>query len=639
MGGISSVVTNFPRSGLSTEANGDSNTGNLSIETGKLIVRDGAFVSTVTFGDGSGGDLTVKASESVELVGVDGQFATGLFAETSGSGDAGNLTIDTGKFVARNGGYASTSSFGEGQAGDLNVDVVESVEFIGTKLNANGDRFSSGFFSFTNSEKDAGDITISTKRLLIEDGGQAFSGSAGGGRGGNLTVNASEFVKVVGIEPIDGFFGSRLATRTDGDGDAGNLSINTRKLIIQDGGQISGSTFSNGNAGNVIVNASESVEIIDSNEPIGPNDLVSGIYAQTGNTESKGNGGNIEINTPVLSLTDGGAVIANTSNKGNAGNINLNVEDNLILSGNDTGLFSRTSEEAIGNSGSISLDTKNLTITDGATVAVNSQGQGNGGVVSITTSDLTLDNKASISASTVAGEGGEIFLTIDDNLVLRNNSTITAQAFQDADGGNIVIDTGFIVAFPNQNNDIIANAAQGRGGNIKIRADSVFGIEERSLNPISNDINASSARGAEFDGVIEITTPDVDPFQETRETPESIVATDAVVAGTCDPVQVGSDILAGTENTFVIKGKGGISPQPIEPISADIILFEGKPVETESEKRTRQEIYPPIMTSQGAIYPARGMVKNSDGTVFLTVYPTNNTRRVLNNSPNCNPIK
>jgi hypothetical protein len=54
-----------------------------------------------------------------------------------------------------------------------------------------------------------------------------------------------------------------------------------------------------------------------------------------------------------------------------------------------------------------------------------------------------------------------------------------------------------------------------------------------------------------------------------------------------------------------------------------------------AEARALQEQYPPIMTDRGAIYPARGIVKNPDGTVILTRYPTDNTQRVPNNSSNC----
>ncbi|WP_041619261.1 hypothetical protein [Stanieria cyanosphaera] len=116
-----------------------------------------------------------------------------------------------------------------------------------------------------------------------------------------------------------------------------------------------------------------------------------------------------------------------------------------------------------------------------------------------------------------------------------------------------------------------------------------------------------------------------------------VVEPDKVVAGVCDATQTAQDILADRENTFVVKGKGGIPPTPIEPMPSETVIIEGEsvPLYTETEEKALQEQYPPILTSQGAIYPARGIVKNPDGTVILTAYPTDNTQRIGNQSPNC----
>ena len=63
------------------------------IDTGRLLVRDGAQVSVGTRGEGKGGSLQITASESVEVIGTsaDGQLPTGLYAQSQGNGDAGKL--------------------------------------------------------------------------------------------------------------------------------------------------------------------------------------------------------------------------------------------------------------------------------------------------------------------------------------------------------------------------------------------------------------------------------------------------------------------------------------------------------------------------------------------------------------------
>ena len=59
--------------------------GNLTIETQRLIIKDGAQVKASTFGEGSAGNLNIKASESIELdgfvLGNNDIFPSGLFTQ------------------------------------------------------------------------------------------------------------------------------------------------------------------------------------------------------------------------------------------------------------------------------------------------------------------------------------------------------------------------------------------------------------------------------------------------------------------------------------------------------------------------------------------------------------------------------
>jgi len=138
-------------------------------------------------------------------------------------------------------------------------------------------------------------------------------------------------------------------------------------------------------------------------------------------------------------------------------------------------------------------------------------GTGEAGNLTIEANSISLDNDTIITAGTQSGNGGNISLKVADDITLGNDSTISAKAFNNANGGNLTIDTNFIVAFPDGNNDIIANAAQGTGGNINITAESLFGIEERLQNDFTNDIDASSEFG--FNGNVSINTPEAGAIQ------------------------------------------------------------------------------------------------------------------------------
>ena len=289
---------------------------------------------------------------------------------------------------------------------------------------------------------------------------------------------------------------------------------------------------------------------------------------------------------------------------GDAGNLTIKAFDSILLSGEGSGLLAEADPDA----------------------------QGQGGGIRVQTRSFSLDDNAQLSAATPLGLGGNINLSVDDILTLRNNSLISAQAFNNADGGNVNIDANFIIAFPNQidgnGSDIIASAVQGEGGEIQINAQSLFGIEEREAidNNQTNDIDASSEFS--LDGTVSINTPDLNPIQGVTELPSNIVEPEQTVAQACT---TGRD--SGVANSFVVKGKGGVPDLPTASLNSELITINGK-----SQANSNNSGYA-IPTSQGDITPARGIIKTEDGQVILTAMPiAGNTSRTPNDSINCGDV-
>ncbi|MGL5078795.1 MAG: hypothetical protein ACRDBG_23605, partial [Waterburya sp.] len=104
-----------------------------------------------------------------------------------------------------------------------------------------------------------------------------------------------------------------------------------------------------------------------------------------------------------------------------------------------------------------------------------------------------------------------------------------------------------------------------------------------------------------------------------------------------------------SSNTLVVRGKGGIPPEPKSPLGADVFSIGGKMVgedgtESDESELERSQATPensvssqvkPIYTQHGPIYLARGIVKTEDGKVILTAYPQSNTQRTPVVSRNC----
>ncbi|MBD0361328.1 MAG: filamentous hemagglutinin N-terminal domain-containing protein [Coleofasciculus sp. C3-bin4] len=317
--------------------------GGLFITTGRLRLRDGAQVLSATFSSGSAGDLNVNAWESVELIGIsaNGQFASGLYSSSTvgASGNAGNLIVNTGQLVVRDGARVSSETLGEGRGGYLTVNTSRSVELSGTT----SDGFSGGLFTSTLGTGNAGNLTINTGQLIVRDGNQAVSATAGQGSAGNLSVNGSQSVELIGKSATDA--SGLLASAFKGDGAGGDLRISTPKLIVRDGAVVS----------------------------------VSNIDLSSRNQSSPGRGaaGNLQIEAGTIRLENQGTITAAAAG-GEKGNITIESQDIQMRRG------SAITTNATGASagGSITIKTDTLVALENSDITANALNN-RGGNVSI----------------------------------------------------------------------------------------------------------------------------------------------------------------------------------------------------------------------------------------------------------------
>ncbi len=435
-----SVDTGLP-SGLFTFTFGSGDGGDLNIETGRLIVQDGGSISTGTESVGQAGNLIIKASESVELIGTSQINGSGSLvrAITSGSGNGGDLVINTGRLLVQDGGLLSSSTFSTGRAGNLQVDATDSVEVIG--ISEDGIQSSVSFDS--SGFGDAGDLKITTSRLMVKDGGLVSATTAGTGQAGTLEVEA-DLVEVIGTSANGKF--SSLLFDTVGSGNAGLLEIDADRLIIKDGGLVSATTSSTGEAGKLNVIDADSVEVIGtSNDGQTPSRLL---FDSSGSGEG-GNAGELTIDTNRLIVKDGGLVSATTSSTGEAGILDVNASDSVQIIGTSangeilSSLLFDTSGS--GNAGLLTINTNRLIVQDGAKVSAITSSTGEAGKLTVNAADSvqiigTSTNGQNPSRllfdSSGAGNAGE--LTIDTNrLLIQDGGQVSAATSGSGQGGII----------------------------------------------------------------------------------------------------------------------------------------------------------------------------------------------------------
>ena len=541
----------------------------------------------------------------------------------------GNLTAEGGRIELGSvaGNSLVTLSTNQGLLGYEPVQNFQDIEL------ARGSEFPTFVTTQTTNATDAGDINITSRRLIVRDGSQISTRSFGlynpigqftpaTGRGGNLTVNASS-VEVIGTS-FGGRVFSTLASSTNGAGEAGNLTINTQRLLVQDGARILAESsklfvspssqliLATGRAGNLTVNAS-SVEVVGTSPTGEKSKLSSSTVAANG-------AGNLTINTQRLLIQDGAEISTSTFGAGRAGNLIVNSPVLVELSGAGTpSRLSASSQfdlfeipgEGTGEGGNLSITTGNLFISDGATVTVSSEGQSNAGNLQVQAKSIELNNQGKLSATSSWGkEGGNITLDLDF-LLLEGNSEISTNAGGNGKGGNIDIDTDLLVG--TENSDITANAFEGEGGFIQITSVGIFGLEVREKLTENSDITAFS-QDPVLNGVVKINRPDIDPSAESVVLPAQIIDISGLVATGCSS---GGNLASQSE--LVVTGRGGLPPTPAEVTRSDNTLVDlGGGRREENRASTEMVSNNTTNSNSTTLVEASGWVIGSKGEVILT---------------------
>ncbi|MEQ8957604.1 MAG: hypothetical protein RLP02_06720, partial [Coleofasciculus sp. C2-GNP5-27] len=240
-----------------------------NITSNQSSLPDGLNVSFIIASSASGasGDITFIANDTIHLV------DSFILSDTANPHKGGDINLTARSMSLTNTRFATfTSGIGKGQGGNLTVNVSDSVNlFNRSALTAN-----------TDGAGNAGHLTVNTSKLIIQNDQYKLESETGistgalvnsSGQGGNLTVNASEFIKLIGNEPGSfpvnpnpatirelSLLSVGIATTTEGPGDAGTLTLNTKQLITQDGAGVAtvarlGST--GGNGGRLTINANQ----------------------------------------------------------------------------------------------------------------------------------------------------------------------------------------------------------------------------------------------------------------------------------------------------------------------------------------------------------------------------------------------
>ncbi len=448
-----------------------------------IVLSEGSTLLSETLGSGSGAPVTIEGSEAVVLMGISqdantGQpfFPSSFVAEVvaGADGQGGALDITAPLLLLQDGAQVSTSTYGSGNGGDMTI-KVQQLGLIGA--NAFGPSSVGSVVGFTSTGR-GGDIHVMADEIVGQGSGSITTFAFGPGEGGRIFVKASDisFSGGSAAGPSGIFAGAIL-------GQGGGLEIESDRLSLEGGAQISANTFGPGNGADIAIYSQE----IDL-KGTSPRGTPTGILTGVEDADATGDAGNIFLQADSIRVSEGARVAVNTLGAGNGGVLAIDATDvdldGAVLTSDQgprySGLFATVDPTATGQGGTIALNVETLNVSNGARVLAATAGAGDAGDVTINADAVNLFGTnelgpSSLLTSAILGPGAGGTLEVNANTVNATDGAVVSAS-------NFLIGTG-------------APPGQGPAGTVIVNSEQLFLSEQAT-------ITTASAGGAEGDVLI-----------------------------------------------------------------------------------------------------------------------------------------
>lgn len=349
--------------------------GNITIQTGSFSATNGASLVTTTVGSGNAGNITIEARDRVVFDGIGKVNVSGnngaknrSSADSSvvagATGNGGDIRIKTGSLFVTAGGVITSSTQGQGDAGNIRIRAREAVVVDGA---ANQNAISTIASAIgPQAVGQGGDLDISTGSLTVSNQGILASGNFfGRGNAGDITIASQGDIT---------FADGSLATLTYSEGNAGKATIRAGGRVLLDDSLVITGAFSLTEALIFLRNQGIEPEELPGLEEIPPILLPTKI----------GKGSDLTVKARSLTLDRESTLTSGTSS-GAGGNIWVEVKDSLLLRREST-ISTTAGILGLGGSGG------NVTIAAGFVVTAPNENSditanafsGSGGRVSVT---------------------------------------------------------------------------------------------------------------------------------------------------------------------------------------------------------------------------------------------------------------
>lgn len=381
--------------------------GQIIITAKNIDVKEGSTLQSSTLDAGNGGEIDLVA-QNVSFSGQNNLGSASSILINTGSqtisntGNGGSASINATHLTMNDGANISANSYGQGDAGNIYINVSEQMTLEKESSAGVGNAIASATFSKNDNAGHGGSIVIQTNELLLANGSFLTSNTAGTGNAGDITVTVNQNATITGIstQTDSGILSAASSSSTGGN--AGNILLKVgNQLLMDDLAIIDASTFNRGLGGNVKIIAGD---MLMQNQA-----YIGAASASSGNTGDI----NILITNDNLEMYNQ-SYITTSATYADGGNINLSMPNYVYVSENSQ--ITTSIESGVGGGGNIDLDAE-FTVLDGGQILAQAYGGPGGNIDIITTSIYNLTDQPieqAISASSQLGIDGVVTVRSPD---------------------------------------------------------------------------------------------------------------------------------------------------------------------------------------------------------------------------------
>jgi filamentous hemagglutinin family protein len=353
-------------------------------------------ITSFALAGGRGGDIVLRGDRVVVDAGI-------VQIDGRGAGAGGAITIDAGEASIVNGGfvYSYMRNTSSGPGSNISVNASRLIELSGVDWDGNV----SSVLSDTWGSGRGGNVLLSAPAILTSGLAEYGTRAVGSGRGGDMIISAQRFA------PTD----SLGYTYSYSTGGAGDISVTAPQITVAGVGIIS-VAYDRGNAGAIRLNG-DTIRLQ-------PGVLQRDVNIESSNSQSTGDGGNVEIRAATSFAIDTTAdrgsfarVAAVTQGGGRGGTILIDAPSVLLDGG---ALFSRT-RWGTGQQGQILVRADSLRMAHDGRIVSTTEGPRDGSLIDISARSIVMQDGAVIVASadpdlsgfspTTTGSAGRISIT------------------------------------------------------------------------------------------------------------------------------------------------------------------------------------------------------------------------------------